>query len=127
MIRRPPRSTRTDTLFPYTTLFRSPGRGFQYMWQHQQIDALRIERQVLGIGNNNGARIGRIVEQYARPAFERDTISAQQIPMRQANLYGMIAKYIADHGVNLLLFPNLHIIHLDRKRVWWGTMVSVRL
>src|SRR3546814_2950584 len=24
MLRRPPRSTRTDTLFPYTTLFRSP-------------------------------------------------------------------------------------------------------
>src|SRR3546814_1099165 len=24
MIRRPPKSTRTDTLFPYTTLFRSP-------------------------------------------------------------------------------------------------------
>src|SRR3546814_7112048 len=32
MIRRPPRSTRTDTLFPYTTLFRSvavaPGVGY---------------------------------------------------------------------------------------------------
>src|SRR3546814_15586486 len=33
MIRRPPRSTRTDTLFPYTTLFRSvsappPGGGY---------------------------------------------------------------------------------------------------
>src|SRR3546814_7343204 len=27
MIRRPPRSTRTDTLFPYTTLFRSRGDG----------------------------------------------------------------------------------------------------
>src|SRR3546814_11560821 len=27
MIRRPPRSTRTDTLFPYTTLFRSPQLG----------------------------------------------------------------------------------------------------
>src|SRR3546814_17220924 len=26
MIRRPPRSTRTDTLLPYTTLFRSPCR-----------------------------------------------------------------------------------------------------
>src|SRR3546814_11672277 len=26
MIRRPPGSTRTDTLFPYTTLFRSPGK-----------------------------------------------------------------------------------------------------
>src|SRR3546814_12460083 len=33
MIRRPPRSTRTDTLFPYTTLFRSvkqaPGQRFE--------------------------------------------------------------------------------------------------
>src|SRR3546814_10181382 len=28
MIRRPPRSTRTDTLFAYTTLFRSPRTGF---------------------------------------------------------------------------------------------------
>src|SRR3546814_11061320 len=28
MIRRPPRSTRTDTLFPYTTLFRSIGIEF---------------------------------------------------------------------------------------------------
>src|SRR3546814_7863498 len=28
MIRRPPRSTRTDTLFPYTTLFRSAPRAF---------------------------------------------------------------------------------------------------
>src|SRR3546814_1443086 len=27
MIRQPPRSTRTDTLFPYTTLFRSPSRA----------------------------------------------------------------------------------------------------
>src|SRR3546814_3120862 len=27
MIRRPPRSTRTDTLFPYTTLFRSDRQG----------------------------------------------------------------------------------------------------
>src|SRR3546814_4269307 len=27
MLRRPPGSTRTDTLFPYTTLFRSPGSG----------------------------------------------------------------------------------------------------
>src|SRR3546814_9362807 len=30
MIRRPPRSTRTDTLFPYTTLFRSAGQRVFY-------------------------------------------------------------------------------------------------
>src|SRR3546814_1898013 len=33
MIRRPPRSTRTDTLFPYTTLFRSCLRYFPLMHQ----------------------------------------------------------------------------------------------
>src|SRR3546814_14153637 len=32
MIRRPPRATRTDTLFPYTTLFRS-----QYAWGRSQL------------------------------------------------------------------------------------------
>src|SRR3546814_20938395 len=32
MIRRPPRSTRTDTLFPYTTLFRSTDLPFG--WRH---------------------------------------------------------------------------------------------
>src|SRR3546814_2997716 len=32
MIRRPPRSTRTDTLFPYTTLFRSDG---ERLWRRQ--------------------------------------------------------------------------------------------
>src|SRR3546814_2135077 len=30
MLRRPPRSTRVDTLFPYTTLFRSRGLGDRY-------------------------------------------------------------------------------------------------
>src|SRR3546814_6486015 len=43
MIRRPPRSTRTDTLFPYTTLFRSyillslgklDGRSYLYQWMN---------------------------------------------------------------------------------------------
>src|SRR3546814_8090081 len=33
MIRRPPRSTRTDTLFPYTTLFRS---GYNYPYHFSQ-------------------------------------------------------------------------------------------
>src|SRR3546814_13883214 len=30
MLRRPPRSTRTDTLFPYTTLFRSPAAKYEF-------------------------------------------------------------------------------------------------
>src|SRR3546814_17773478 len=40
MIRRPPRSTRTDTLFPYTTLFRSADTGIGV--------GLRGDRQAAG-------------------------------------------------------------------------------
>src|SRR3546814_784092 len=40
MIRRPPRSTRTDTLFPYTTLFRSPRTLYEKIW-----DAHVVERR----------------------------------------------------------------------------------
>src|SRR3546814_21081862 len=36
MIRRPPRSTRTDTLFPYTTLFRSLERKLMQIARCQQ-------------------------------------------------------------------------------------------
>src|SRR3546814_5216296 len=51
MIRRPPRSTRTDTLFPYTTLFRSDREG--QIWAprlmpptlHQRAQAIAIARQ----------------------------------------------------------------------------------
>src|SRR3546814_3462447 len=39
MIRRPPRSTRTDTLFPYTTLFRSGFSGEQPYWTIIGVDA----------------------------------------------------------------------------------------
>src|SRR3546814_5445241 len=43
MIRRPPRSTRTDTLFPYTTLFRSCLNA-----HHVRAKALRWEQLLTG-------------------------------------------------------------------------------
>src|SRR3546814_5088103 len=46
MIRRPPRATRTDTLFPYTTLFRSAHTGKALIRQHAQNLALRCKRHV---------------------------------------------------------------------------------
>src|SRR3546814_4174764 len=39
MIRRPPRSTRTDTLFPYTTLFRSR----HFPWRAQSTEGQRLQ------------------------------------------------------------------------------------
>src|SRR3546814_7540691 len=38
MIRRPPRSTRTDTLFPYTTLFRSDAEAQSAVLASKRID-----------------------------------------------------------------------------------------
>src|SRR3546814_16078363 len=48
MIRRPPRSTRTDTLFPYTTLFRS-------LWR--QTLGKAGKRRVFGVGAENNDSI----------------------------------------------------------------------
>src|SRR3546814_10567564 len=52
MIRRPPRSTRTDTLFPYTTLFRSPSAHVRPGHCQDEV------REILGgrMGNHSPAR-----------------------------------------------------------------------
>src|SRR3546814_14704572 len=47
MIRRPPRSTRTDTLFPYTTLFRS---HLQWMAASNGIPKSRVEEVLRLVG-----------------------------------------------------------------------------
>src|SRR3546814_4450371 len=52
MIRRPPRSTRTDTLFPYTTLFRSRDRIVaQYGYGEEATRALELETVRVSIAN----------------------------------------------------------------------------
>src|SRR3546814_2779051 len=47
MIRRPPRSTRTDTLLPYTTLFRSCGIDRDVRQAQRIIDAVGEPRRIL--------------------------------------------------------------------------------
>src|SRR3546814_8369252 len=41
MILRPPRSTHTDTLFPYTTLFRSPSGAERWRWRSSRAGTCR--------------------------------------------------------------------------------------
>src|SRR3546814_19202690 len=62
MIRRPPRSTRTDTLFPYTTLFRSMLR------HHMRIGGADADR---GARRNAITAIFEILESAARKARHR--------------------------------------------------------
>src|SRR3546814_4359027 len=53
MVRRPPRSTRTDTLFPYTTLFRSRSRGDAGLGPVDQVE------DGLGPGRTGGRQVER--------------------------------------------------------------------
>src|SRR3546814_4666335 len=48
MIRRPPRSTRTDTLFPYTTLFRSDQPGDDAVGEQEDEEAIEQARPRIG-------------------------------------------------------------------------------
>src|SRR3546814_5815573 len=68
MIRRPPRSTRTDTLFPYTTLFRSAAHSDAYA-KHLRRGHLqrRDDQGKTGFGNR-----------YA--AFRRSLVAACGLP-----------------------------------------------
>src|SRR3546814_9076670 len=46
MIRRPPRSTRTDTLFPYTTLFRSGRRALVFGHLRPRLDGVAADHNL---------------------------------------------------------------------------------
>src|SRR3546814_20006813 len=98
MIRRPPRSTRTDTLFPYTTLFRS----------HDYARGLRDLRALTGPApllprKAFGVWFSRY---WAYSATELETLvaqfRAQRVPLDPLSLE-------------------------DRKSVVWGKSVSVRV
>src|SRR3546814_11367203 len=76
MIRRPPRSTRTDTLFPYTTLFRSVSFGGDHGFGGGRIGrgpfnrrgaADQIDAQVAGVAAPVDPEIG--IAQVNRPGL----------------------------------------------------------
>src|SRR3546814_5275632 len=87
MIRRPPRSTRTDTLFPYTTLFRSlrsdrRARGIPRAWLEEVVELVFdghpdgvvgrcVRREAAWRGADDRAVAGRSVGRL-RPAAPLD-------------------------------------------------------
>src|SRR3546814_21149073 len=115
MIRRPPRSTRTDTLFPYTTLFRSragrtrssrsprPPRFAKARSRRSSVVAAdRIARADVIIGRQGGAQFARLELPGAVHLDQRVVI----LPVKDA------------------VGP---VLGLDRKSVVWGKSVSVRV
>src|SRR3546814_14705199 len=64
MKRRPPRSTRTDTLFPYTTLFRSMARDFGQRFnhlygEHFRLPGAAIEENVATLPGLDGRKMSK--------------------------------------------------------------------
>src|SRR3546814_11874657 len=62
MIRRPPRSTRTDTLFPYTTLFRSPLKALADRAEDKTFLSLFIRQLVRADGKPISVQEERLIE-----------------------------------------------------------------
>src|SRR3546814_16279078 len=71
MIRRPPRSTRTDTLFPYTTLFRSDPREYRddrgHVAAHPPDAAHHRRDEGRGRGTGRGAVRHDLLSRHADP------------------------------------------------------------
>src|SRR3546814_11943678 len=83
MRRRPPKSTRTDTLFPYTTLFRSLAKLLQRLDAGHPSAGLGIRRGIAAIGRQPAGElphvdISRILRQLAALA-DAGTVVVPQI------------------------------------------------
>src|SRR3546814_12790632 len=85
MIRRPPRSTRTDTLFPYTTLFRSAGGRADEAEDFQDAQGLAHARppdselgRELALGSEAVAGSETILAQVGLDAFEHELPGARR-------------------------------------------------
>src|SRR3546814_14049144 len=98
MLRPPPRSTRTDTLFPYTTLFRSVGR------------LPRRDRSLLG----DEAEDGEVV---IRPHLRLDRRVQEGVAAEEAE---------AEHGLGLRVIAGdaARVAALDMRRQPIGQVVG---
>src|SRR3546814_9940210 len=119
MLRRPPRSTRTDTLFPYTTLFRSfdtnpaglqrafqglPGQGL-----HQHL--LRVEHEVAAVGAVQGTgldqgKVGNESAHFRAMLDEADQIGQRRVVLGDHRCAGLATA--ADHEVDLIALEAVH-------------------
>src|SRR3546814_17843105 len=89
MIRRPPRSTRTDTLFPYTTLFRSPFGAECAREITRRVRRARDLRTMLVSGGGDRKQDG-FAKMQARKSGRNRLKAAKQMPIVVPNAVGNI-------------------------------------
>src|SRR3546814_4910953 len=111
MIRRPPRSTRTDTLFPYTTLFRSVlGGDRDRLAQPQRIGFAEpgFRCAALALVGDQGDRLAAATQPVGEVLVERRDAGARvEQQQRQVGLakrfLGLLAHACLEAGVEALL------------------------
>src|SRR3546814_21097781 len=119
MIRRPPRSTRTDTLFPYTTLFRSPvdaiephrlRRRIGYIFQNIGLFPHMTVAENIAIGlrldgeRRNDARVGELLDLVDLPGNDAGRMP-DRLSGRQRPRVGVAAALATAPGLMLLDHP----------------------
>src|SRR3546814_18846121 len=116
MILRPPRSTRTDTLVPYTTLFRSKGRQAgddrvaDLHRAHFAAHRLDDPRRLMAGDGGQGVRI--------------DAVDEMQVRMAKAAGHGADAHLVRAGLVDHHLFDNERLAGFDQDRGFGHTIVS---
>src|SRR3546814_14369688 len=94
MIRRPPRSTRTDTLFPYTTLFRS--KGYRSAPRVAGFCIARISRMPCGLLQ---------ASPWSRPPRRRQSTDHLSITWKEAKMSDANEEYVSDEDSGEWLPP----------------------
>src|SRR3546814_1623622 len=112
MIRRPPRATRTDTLFPYTTLFRSPApapvaptgsaeRGKQLTFTYQGCHGVVGYKNAYPnyhvplIGGQSATYLVNALNEYQKGTRKHPTMQAQAMSFSEQDIAD-IAAYLSE-------------------------------
>src|SRR3546814_465477 len=129
MIRRPPRSTRTDTLFPYTTLFRSAprhGEGTSLLWiggkGHRSLRRKRWVRLQADEREQFGLQLARQPRELVREAFADDREELEERDPRVALVvvvpFAQVARdAVAERLKDRLGAPGFNVLDLRPHRV----------
>src|SRR3546814_7158887 len=107
MVRRPPRYTRTDTLFPYTTLFRSPRLALEQRLQADQRGIVEHRHDVADVAAGQAVR-QEVQEESVQPGGGRseEHTSELQSLMRISYAVFCLKKKTRQHRIKYLHTTN---------------------
>src|SRR3546814_17785129 len=124
MRRRPPRSTRTDTLFPYTTLFRSKGVSLIIPEPAREIFIAKLEHADRLIA------LAKIAEQMGGRSFGAVRFADQSLRtvQRAGEIIEFVKIIVAIENFSRMVRSNAEGVGSEERRVGkeWGSKCGYR-